>query len=110
LGLIATWSIGRLQAQGDKATFGGPNHAILTEMPSGGRAGLSAATLWGDPNVGATGTYTKFVPGQNEKVLEVIVIGIQPSDERWTSLLASGRIEDPAEISTIVYETRDYVH
>ena len=41
LGLIVAWSTGRLQAQGDKVT----------------------ATLWGDPNSGAAGTYTKFVPG-----------------------------------------------
>ncbi len=29
LGLIAAWSIGRLQAQGDKVTFDDPNHASL---------------------------------------------------------------------------------
>ena len=63
LGLIAAWSIGRLQAQGDKVTFADPNHATFTELPSGGRAGVSSATLWGDPNAGAAGTYTKFVPG-----------------------------------------------
>src|ERR1700737_1641020 len=63
LGLIAAWSIGRLQAQGDKVTFADPNHATFTELPSAGRAGVSSATLWGDPNAGAAGTYTKFVPG-----------------------------------------------
>src|ERR1700693_1849756 len=63
LGIIAVWSIGRLQAQGDKVTIADPNHATFTEMPNAGRAGVSSATLWGDPNVGAAGTYTKFVPG-----------------------------------------------
>ena len=58
LGLIAAWSIGRLQAQGDKATFADPNHATFTEMPNAGRAGVSSATLWGDPNVGAAGFST----------------------------------------------------
>jgi quercetin dioxygenase-like cupin family protein len=61
--LIAAWSIGGLQAQGHKATFADPSHATFSEMPNAGRAGVSAAMLWGDPNVGAAGTYTKFVPG-----------------------------------------------
>ena len=50
LGLIAAWSVGRLQAQGDKVTFADLNHATFTELPSAGRAGVSSATLWGDPN------------------------------------------------------------
>lgn len=49
LGVIAAWSIGRLQAQGDKVTFSNPNHATFTEMPNAGRTGVSSATLWGDP-------------------------------------------------------------
>jgi hypothetical protein len=57
LGLIAAGSIGRLQAQGDKITFADTNHAAFTEIPSAGRAGVSSATLWGDPNTGAAGTY-----------------------------------------------------
>jgi hypothetical protein len=54
LGVIAAWSIGRLQAQGDKVTFSNPNHATFTEMPNAGRAGVSSATLWGDPTAGAS--------------------------------------------------------
>ena len=42
LGVIAAWSIGRLQAQGDKVTFSDPNHATFTEMPNAGRAGVSS--------------------------------------------------------------------
>ena len=30
--LIGAWSIGRVQAQGDKATFADPNHATFTEL------------------------------------------------------------------------------
>ena len=56
LALIAAWSIGRVQAQGDKVTFADPNHTIFTEMPNAGRAGVSSATLWGDPSGGAAGT------------------------------------------------------
>jgi hypothetical protein len=32
LGLIAVWSIGRLQAQGDNVTFADPNHEIRAWM------------------------------------------------------------------------------
>jgi hypothetical protein len=81
LGLIAAWSIGRLQAQGDKVTFADPNHATFTELPSAGRAGVSSATLWGDPNAGAAGTYTKFVPGWDAgwhtHTADVWIIGIK---------------------------------
>jgi len=81
LGLIATWSIGRLQAQGDKVTFADPNHANFTELQNTGRAGVSSATLWGDPNVGAAGTYTKFVPGWDAgwhtHTADVWIVGIK---------------------------------
>ena len=81
LGLIAAWSIGRLQAQGDKVTFADPNQATFTEMPNAGRAGVSSATLWGDPNVGAAGTYTKFVPGWDAgwhtHTADVWIVGIK---------------------------------
>ena len=81
LGLIAACSIGRLQAQGDKVTFADPNHATFTELPNGGRAGVSSATLWGDPNAGAAGTYTKFVPGWDAgwhtHTADVWIVGIK---------------------------------
>ena len=47
VGFIVAWSIGRIQAQGDKVIFADPNHASFTEMPDAGRAGVSSATLWG---------------------------------------------------------------
>lgn len=62
LGLVAAWSIGRVQAQGDKVIFSDPNHATFAAMPGAARAGVSTAPLWGDPE-GAAGTYTKFAPG-----------------------------------------------
>ncbi len=81
LGLVAAWSIGRVQAQGDKATFADPNHATFTAMPDAGRAGVSTATLWGDPTAGAAGTYTKFVPGWDAgwhtHTADVWIVGIK---------------------------------
>ena len=81
LGLVAAWSIGRLQAQGDKVTFADPNHATFTDMPNAGSAGVSSATLWGDPTAGAAGTYTKFVPGWDAgwhtHTADVWIIGIK---------------------------------
>jgi quercetin dioxygenase-like cupin family protein len=81
LALIAAWSIGRLQAQGDKVIFDTPGHAKFEEMPSAGRAGVSSATLWGDPNGGAAGTYTKFVPGWDAgwhtHTADVWIVGIK---------------------------------
>ena len=81
LGLIVAWSLGRLQAQGDKVTFADPNHVSFTELPNAGRAGVSSATLWGDPNAGAAGTYTKFVPGWDAgwhtHTADVWIVGIK---------------------------------
>jgi quercetin dioxygenase-like cupin family protein len=66
LGLIAAWSIGWLQgqAQSDKVIFGSASHANFNEMP-GSKGGVSTAPIWGDANVGAHGTFTKFVPGHD---------------------------------------------
>src|ERR1700745_176152 len=81
LGLIASCSIVRLQAQGEKVTFADPNHATFTELPSAGRAGVSSATLWGDPTAGAAGTYTKFAPGGDAgwhtHTADVWIVGIK---------------------------------
>jgi len=64
LGLIAAWSVGRLQgqAQADKVIFISASHANFSEMP-GATQGVSAAALWGDASSGAHGTFTKFAPG-----------------------------------------------
>src|ERR1700727_3887286 len=64
LGIIAAWSIGRLQgqAQSDKAIFVSASHTNFTEM-QGSKGGVSTAPIWGDASAGAHGTFTKFVPG-----------------------------------------------
>jgi quercetin dioxygenase-like cupin family protein len=64
LGLIAAWSIGRLQGQeqSGKVIFVSANHANFSELPSSnGR--VSMAPIWGDANAGAHATFTKFAPG-----------------------------------------------
>ncbi len=63
LGLIAAWSIGRLQAQGDRLIFVSASHASFTERP--GMSGVATAPIWGDPGMGAHGTFSKFVPGHD---------------------------------------------
>jgi quercetin dioxygenase-like cupin family protein len=64
LGIIAAWSIGRLQGQAEsgKVIFADPSHAKFSEM-QGGNGGVSTAPLWGDANTGAHATFIKFVPG-----------------------------------------------
>ncbi|MBV9625783.1 MAG: cupin domain-containing protein [Acidobacteria bacterium] len=62
--LIAAWSIARLQGQNhtDEVIFVSASKAKFSEMP-GGKGGVSMAPIWGDNNVGAHATFTKFVPG-----------------------------------------------
>jgi quercetin dioxygenase-like cupin family protein len=64
VGMIAAWSIGRLQgqAQSDKVIFVSASQANFSEM-QGGRGGVTAAPIWGDASAGAHGTFIKFVPG-----------------------------------------------
>ncbi len=59
--LVAAWSIGRVhgQAQAGKVVFASPDQAKFTEM----RKGSSMAPIWGDANMGAHATYTKFDAG-----------------------------------------------
>lgn len=61
--ILAAWSIGRLQAQGDagKVVFASPDHAKFTEPPN--NKGVLMGPIWGDANAGAHATFTKFVPG-----------------------------------------------
>jgi quercetin dioxygenase-like cupin family protein len=65
--LMIVWSIGRVEGQHEhgmgkgKVIFVVPDDAKFTEMA--GASGVSMATIWGDPNKGAHGTFTKFVPG-----------------------------------------------
>ena len=64
VGMIAAWSIGRLQGQtqGDKIIFVSSSHATYTAMQPGNPA-VTAAAVWGDANAGAHGTFSKFAPG-----------------------------------------------
>jgi mannose-6-phosphate isomerase-like protein (cupin superfamily) len=60
--LMIAWSIGRVQGQQGEANqvvFASPDQAKFTEV----RKGSSMAPIWGDANMGAHGTFTKFVPG-----------------------------------------------
>jgi quercetin dioxygenase-like cupin family protein len=64
VGIIAAWSIGRLQgqAQGDKVIFVSSSHANYDAMQPGNPA-VTAAAVWGDATAGAHGTFSKFAPG-----------------------------------------------
>jgi quercetin dioxygenase-like cupin family protein len=65
--VVAAASVGVTQAQ--KASSTGKKAVVYvaaeqaTFKPSPGAAGVSMATLWGDPDKAAHGTYTKFAPG-----------------------------------------------
>jgi len=82
LGMVATWSIGKLQgqAQGDKVTFVSASHANYREM-QGSRGGVTTAPIWGDAGAGAHGTFSKFVPGYDAGVHthtnDVWIVGIK---------------------------------
>jgi quercetin dioxygenase-like cupin family protein len=62
--VIGVWSVGRLwgQEQSDKVVFTDANHAKFTEVPNT-KGKVSMAHIWGDPDAGAHGTFTKFAPG-----------------------------------------------
>jgi len=64
LAMIVAWSVGRLQAQGqrDKVIFADSKTANYSEMQNT-NGGVSVAPIWGEQNVGAHGTFSKFVPG-----------------------------------------------
>lgn len=82
LGLIAAWSLGRLQgqAQGEKVVFASATHGTFGEMP-GGAKGVTDAPIWGDASAGAHGTFTKFVPGydagMHTHTNDVWIVGIK---------------------------------
>jgi mannose-6-phosphate isomerase-like protein (cupin superfamily) len=60
--LAMAWSTGRVQAQqgqASKVVFASPDEARFTEMGKG----TSMAPIWGDANMGAHATFTKFEPG-----------------------------------------------
>jgi quercetin dioxygenase-like cupin family protein len=59
--MLGAWCIGRLQGQADanKVVFAAADKANYTSTTNG----VSTASIWGDGNVGAHGTFTKFTPG-----------------------------------------------
>jgi len=82
LGLVGSWSIGRLQAQneGGKLIFVSAHSAKFTEEPES-KGAVSMATLWGDPTAGAHATFTKFKPGfdagMHSHTNDVWIVGIK---------------------------------
>lgn len=78
--LMIAWSIGRVQGQqaGGKVVFVSPDHASFTAMPGGGS---SMATVWGNADQGAHGTFTKFEPGfdagMHTHTNDVWIVGIK---------------------------------
>jgi quercetin dioxygenase-like cupin family protein len=61
--LIAAWSVGRVSGQNEmkKVVYVSSAHATYTTSAKG----VSMAKIWGDPDKGAHGTFTKFDPGQD---------------------------------------------
>ena len=59
--LVVAWSVGwgQGQAQAGKVVFASPDQAKFTDMGNGS----SMASIWGDANLGAHATFTKFAPG-----------------------------------------------
>jgi quercetin dioxygenase-like cupin family protein len=59
--VLGAWCIGRVQGQADanKIIFATADKANYTS----GTNGISTAAVWGDANVGAHGTFTKFPAG-----------------------------------------------
>jgi mannose-6-phosphate isomerase-like protein (cupin superfamily) len=82
VGLIAAWSIGRLQgqAQTDKVIYVSSGTAKFVETP-GSKPGVSGTPLWGDANSGAHATFSKFVPGydagMHTHTNDVWIVGIK---------------------------------
>jgi quercetin dioxygenase-like cupin family protein len=65
--VVVAASVGVTQAQKESSTnkksvnYVAADQATFKQSPVA--AGVSMATLWGDPDKGAHGTFTKFVPG-----------------------------------------------
>lgn len=59
--ILMAWSIGRVQGQDQakKVIFAAADKANYVEATKG----VSMAAVWGEPDKGAHGTFTKFVPG-----------------------------------------------
>lgn len=80
LTLIASLGIARAQkASMHKIVYSTPEKADFKERP--GVANVSTATIWGDPEKGAHGTYTKFAPaydaGLHTHTSDLLIVGIK---------------------------------
>lgn len=77
--VMMAWSIGRMQGEQSKGQviFMSPDQASFHDMGNGS----SQATIWGDPNKGAHGTFTKFKPGfdagMHTHTNDVWIVGIK---------------------------------
>jgi len=62
--VVGAWSLGRLQGQSGegKVVFASASKAKFEQMAES-KGQVSMASIWGDSNAGAHGTYTKFAPG-----------------------------------------------
>jgi quercetin dioxygenase-like cupin family protein len=62
--LSAVVSLSVAQAQKKSSVvYVAADQATFKQSPAAGAAGVSMADLWGDPDKGAHGTFTKFTPG-----------------------------------------------
>jgi len=77
--LTLAWSIGRVQgqAQAGKVVFASPDQAKFTAVGKG----TSMAPIWGDANMEAHATFTKFEPGfdagMHTHTNDVWIVGIK---------------------------------
>jgi quercetin dioxygenase-like cupin family protein len=80
LTLIASLGIARAQkASMHKTVYATPDKADFKEMA--GTKEVSTAVIWGDPEKGAHGTYTKFAPtydaGLHTHTSDILIVGIK---------------------------------
>lgn len=76
--MIMAWSVGRMQGESKgQVIFMSPDKANYRDMGNGS----SMATIWGDPDKGAHGTFTKFKPGfdagMHSHTNDVWIVGIK---------------------------------
>src|SRR5579884_154015 len=82
VGLIAAWSIGRVQGQEQSGSvvFVSADHANFTPT-EGSNGKVSMAPVWGDASTGAHGTFSKFAPGydagMHTHTNDVWIVGIK---------------------------------
>jgi quercetin dioxygenase-like cupin family protein len=80
--LVVAWSVGRVQgqkAEAKKVIFASADQSEYKAM--GKAEGVTQSVLWGNPDKGAHGTFTKFKPGYDAGVHththDVWIVGIK---------------------------------